>query len=217
MTSHIHSEADLDVALEALTARDPRLAAVLENAGRPPLRRRQGGFAGLAWIIVSQQLSTASANAIWSRLRARFSPFEADAIRRARSGTLLRAGLSAAKVKTLKTIATAITRGELNLDALSDLPADEAHARLTVLHGVGPWTADIYLLGSLGHADAWPAGDLALQEAARIALALPARPTTKQMGPLAEPWRPYRAVAARLLWTYYRKIKGREGAPIKPK
>jgi DNA-3-methyladenine glycosylase II len=217
MTSHIHSEADLDIALEALTARDPRLTAVLKLCGRPPLRRREGGFAGLAWIIVSQQLSTASANAIWLRLSARFEPFDPEAIRRARNLTLLRAGLSAAKVKTLKTIAAAITRGELDLGALSDLPADEAHARLTALHGVGPWTADIYLLGSLGHADAWPAGDLALQEAVRLALALPARPTSKEMGPLAESWRPYRAVAARLLWTYYRKIKGREGAPIKPK
>ena len=94
--------------------------------------------------------------------------------------------------------------------------ADEAHALLTALHGIGPWTADIYLLTCLGHADAWPAGDLALQEAARIAFALAARPTTKEMGPLAEAWRPWRGVAARLLWTYYRAIKRRDGAPTSP-
>ena len=85
------------------------------------------------------------------------------------------------------------------------------------MHGIGPWTADIYLLASLGHADAWPAGDLALQEAARLAFGLKTRPTTKEMGPLAEPWRPWRAVAARVLWTYYRAVKGREGAPVLPK
>jgi DNA-3-methyladenine glycosylase II len=217
MPSHIHSEADLEAALVALTARDPRLAAVLKMAGPPPLRRRDGGFAGLAAIIVSQQLSTASAAAIWARLSSAFDPFDPPAVRRARAATLARAGLSAAKIKTLKAIAAAITSGALDLGGLCDLPADEAHGRLTAIHGIGPWTADIYLLTCLGHADAWPAGDLALQEAARLALSLPARPSSKEMLPLADGWRPYRAVAARLLWTYYRAIKGREGAPIKPK
>jgi DNA-3-methyladenine glycosylase II len=217
MRSHIHSEADLQGALAALTARDPRLSAVLKISGPPPLRRRDGGFPGLASIIVSQQLSTASADAIWKRLTAAFDPFDPGALRRARATTLARAGLSAAKIKTLKAIAAALASGELDLAALCNLPADEAHAKLTAIHGIGPWTADIYLLTCLGHADAWPAGDLALQEATRLALSLPARPTSKEMIPLAEGWRPFRAVAARLLWTYYRSIKGREGAPIKPK
>ena len=83
--------------------------------------------------------------------------------------------------------------------------------RSSQLHGIGPWTADLYLLACLGHADAWPAGDLALQEAARLAFGLPKRPTTKEMGPLADKWRPWRAVAARLLWSYYRVMKKREG------
>ena len=95
--------------------------------------------------------------------------------------------------------------------------ADEAHAALTAVHGIGPWTADIYLLSCLGHADAWPAGDLALQEAARLAFGLRARPNAKEMVALAEPWRPFRAVAARVLWTYYRAVKGRDGAPVVPK
>ena len=98
-----------------------------------------------------------------------------------------------------------------------DVDAEAAHAALTAVHGIGPWTADIYLLACLGHTDAWPAGDLALQEAARLAFGLKARPTAKEMMPLAEPWRPWRAVAARVLWTYYRTVKGREGAPILPK
>jgi DNA-3-methyladenine glycosylase II len=206
MPSHIHTEADLDAALAALGEADPRFTALVVKAGRPPLRRRGDGFAGLAAIIVAQQLSTASANAIWGRLTAAFDPLEPAAILRARPARLRRIGLSAAKVRTLKAIARAILTEELTLAALADLPADEAHAALTAVHGIGPWTADIYLLSALGHADAWPAGDLALQEAAKVAFALPARPTAKEMHALAEQWRPWRAVAARILWSYYRAV-----------
>ena len=216
MTTHIHTEADLEAALAALTLAEPRFAALVEQAGRPPLRRRPGGFAGLAATIVSQQLSTASAAAIWGRLAAAFDPFEPAAILRARKDRLARLGLSAAKIRTLKEIARAIDRERLALATLGELAAEEAHSALTAIHGIGPWTADIYLLGCLGHADAWPAGDLALQEAARLAFGLKTRPTAKQMLPLAEPWRPWRAVAARVLWTYYRSVKGREGAPVQP-
>ena len=123
----------------------------------------------------------------------------------------LEIGLSNAKVKTLKAIAKAIDSGTIDLHALADVSADQAHAALVALHGIGPWTADIYLLACIGHADAWPVGDLALQEAARLAFRLRKRPTTKEMGPLAERWRPWRAVAARLLWSYYRAVKQREG------
>ncbi len=202
--SHIHTDADLDAALTALGRADPRFVALLAAAGRPPLRRRPDGFAGLAAIIVAQQLSTASANAIWGRLAAAFDPLDPAAIMRARPARLARLGLSAAKIRALKAIARAVARGELALAALGELAAEDAHATLTAVHGIGPWTADIYLLSCLGHADAWPAGDLALQEAARLAFALPARPTAKEMHALAEPWRPWRAVAARVLWTYYR-------------
>jgi DNA-3-methyladenine glycosylase II len=164
--------------------------------------------------VVSQQLSTASASAIWTRLAAALDPFDHTAVLRARTPRLARAGLSAPKIRTLKAIARAIDRNEVDLSALVDCPADEAHAALTALHGIGPWTADIYLLFCLGHADAWPAGDLALQEAARLLLSLKTRPTTKDMGPLAEAWRPWRGAAACLLWAYYRAAKQREGAPI---
>jgi DNA-3-methyladenine glycosylase II len=178
------------------------------------LRRRAHGYAGLAAIIVSQQLSTASAGAIWGRLHTAFDPFEPAAILRARPARLARLGLSGAKIRALKAIARAIDKGEIDLAKLVDVPADEAHAALTALHGVGPWTADIYLLACLGHADAWPAGDLALQEAARLAFGLKARPTTKEMAPLGDQWRPWRSIAARVLWSYYRVVKGREGAPV---
>jgi DNA-3-methyladenine glycosylase II len=136
---------------------------------------------------------------------------------RARPARLARLGLSAPKIRALKEIARAVASGRLALASLAEIGADEAHAALTAIHGIGPWTADIYLLSCLGHADAWPAGDLALQEAARLAFSLPARPSTKEMLPLAEIWRPLRAVAARVLWTYYRGVKGREGAPNLPK
>jgi DNA-3-methyladenine glycosylase II len=214
MPSHIHTEADLDAALAHLVAADPRLAGVLEIAGRPPLRRRAGGFKGLAQIIVSQQVSTASAAAIWGRLEAALDPLDHTAVLRARTDKLKRVGLSAAKIRTLKAIARSIERREVDLAALADRPADAAHGALTALHGIGPWTADVYLLACVGHADAWPAGDLALQEAAKLAFALAARPSTREMGPLAEVWRPMRGVAAWLLWTYYRAVRGRDAAPV---
>ncbi len=217
MITHIHTESDLDAALAALTAADPRFAAVIAKGGRPPLRRRTDGYAGLAAIVVSQQLSTASAGAIWARLTAAFDPFVPEAIIKARPEKLMRLGLSRPKIRALKEIARAVARGEPDLAKLGDLSAEDAHAALTAVHGIGPWTADIYLLSSLGHADAWPAGDLALQEAARIAFGLAERPSAKDMLPLAEAWRPHRAVAARVLWTYYRAVKGREGAPTLPK
>jgi DNA-3-methyladenine glycosylase II len=216
MLAHIRTEADLDLALAELGRADPRFLALVATAGRPPLRRRPDGYAGLAATIVAQQLSTASAGAIWARLAAAFDPLAPEAIMRARPARLNRLGLSSAKIRSLKAIARAIARGELALASLADLAAEDAHAALTAIHGIGPWTADIYLLSCLGHADAWPAGDLALQEAVRLAFGLPARPTAKEMVRLAEPWRPWRSVAARVLWTYYRAVKGREGAPAPP-
>jgi DNA-3-methyladenine glycosylase II len=216
MTLHLETQSDVDAGVRQLLRQDPRLEPVAAIAGRAPLRRRAGGFAGLAQIIVAQQLSTASATAIWGRLSAAYDPLDPERIRRARAATLGRIGLSGAKIRAFKAIATAIRKDGLDLDAVADLPADDAHRALTALHGVGPWTADIYLLFCLGHADAWPAGDLAVQEAMRLAFHLKARPSTNEMGPLAEPWRPLRGVAALLLWSYYRAIKKRDPVPIQP-
>src|SRR6516225_5923874 len=217
MASHVlRNQADLDAGLAVLAAHDPRVAKLVDAAGRPALRQRPAGLAGLCAIICAQQLSTASAAAIWGRFSAAFDPFHHDALRRARADKLARLGLSRPKIKTVKAISAAIAKGNIDLEALAAMEADDAHTALTALHGVGPWTADIYLLFCLGHADAWPAGDLALQEAARLAFSLKRRPSAKEMGPLAEIWRPRRGVAACLLWTYYRAIKGREAAPIQP-
>src|SRR5215510_4915718 len=136
MTTHIHTEADLEAALTGLVAADPRLAAVLAAAGRPPLRRREGGFAGLAAIVCAQQLSTASAGAIWGRLTQLSDPFDHATVLRARSDRLKRVGLSAPKIRTLKAIAKAIDQGHIDLATLVDLPADAAHEKLTQLHGI---------------------------------------------------------------------------------
>ena len=216
MPTYINTQADLAAGLGRLLAADPRLQPLAETAGTVPSRRRPGGFAGLASIVVAQQLSTASASAIWGRLAAAFDPFDPRAVLRARAARLARLGLSAAKIRTLKELAKGIDSGLLDLNGLTALPADAAHRVLVAQPGIGPWTADIYLLFCLGHADAWPAGDLALQEALRVAFALPERPNAKRMTELAEPWRPRRGVAACLLWSYYRAIKRREPLPITP-
>jgi DNA-3-methyladenine glycosylase II len=212
----IDTEDDVAAGLEVLIAADPRLAKVAAAAGPLPLRRRAGGFAGLAGIVVSQQLSTASAGAIWGRLAAAYDPLTPQSLIKARADRLARLGLSRPKIRALKEIARAVASGALDCEALPDMPAEAAHRALCAIHGIGPWTADIYLLFCLGHRDAWPAGDLALQEGARLAFGLPARPNAKEIVLLAEPWRPWRGVAARLLWAYYRATKQREAIPVLP-
>src|SRR6476620_7988231 len=211
MTVHLNSQSDLEDAVHALVKQDVRLKPIFELTGMPALRRREPGFVGLAHIVTGQQLSTASAAAIWGRLAKAFDPFDEHAVRRARADRLGRLGLSAAKIKTLKSLAREIAAERVNLDVLAEGDADAAHNTLTALHGIGPWTADVYLLFCLRHSDAWPAGDLAVQEAVRIGLGLKTRPTAKQMAPLAEPWRPLRGAAAHLWWSYYRAVKKREG------
>ena len=211
MLIHFKTQSDLDDAIQVLVKQDPRLKPVLAATGMPALRQREPGFAGLAHIVCGQQVSTASAAAIWGRLSAAFDPFDHHAIRKARTDRLGRLGLSGAKIKTLKNIAREITADRLNFDVLANEDVDAAHNALTALHGIGPWTADIYLLFCLGHGDAWPAGDIAVQEAVKVGLGLKARPDAKLMIPLAEPWRPYRGAAAHLWWAYYRVLKKREG------
>jgi DNA-3-methyladenine glycosylase II len=211
MTIHLNTQAELESAIKALVGQDSRLRPVLKLAGMPTLRRRDPGYAGLAAIVCGQQLSTASAAAIWARVSAAFDPFHHDTLRRARADRLGRLGLSAAKIKTLKNLARELATERLNLEALANQDADSAHNTLTALHGIGPWTADVYLLFCLGHGDAWPAGDLAVQEAVKMGLGLATRPTAKEMAALAEPWRPIRGAAAYLWWTYYRALKKREG------
>jgi len=216
MTHFLHTQADLEAALPLLILKDPRLKPVADKAGSFSLRRREAGFAGLCAIVCGQQLSTASAAAIRARLFAAFEPFHHDTVRHARVDKLKRLGLSAAKIKSIREIGKAVAKGRIDLTLVGNMDADAAHTVLTALHGVGPWTADIYLLFCLGHADAFPAGDLAVQESARIALRLRQRPDAKQLAKIAEAWRPWRGVAAHLLWAYYHVVKRREGIALQP-
>jgi DNA-3-methyladenine glycosylase II len=216
MTHFLHTDDDLLAGLAQLTLADPRLKPVAEKAGAFSLRRREAGYAGLCAIVCGQQLSVASATAIRDRLFAAFAPFHHDTVRMARADKLKRLGLSAAKIKSIKEVGRAVAKGRIDLNAIGAMEADEAHAKLTALHGIGPWTADIYLLFCLGHADAFPAGDLAVQESARIAFGLRKRPDAKALTKIAEVWRPWRGVAAHLLWAYYHAVKKREVVPIQP-
>lgn len=202
----IETEADLAEGAAFLAAAEPRFAAVLALTGPLPLRRRPDGFAALLDMIVSQQVSTASAAAIHGRLAA--AGFDlAEQVAGAAPAALAACGLSRPKIAYLRAIAAAAP----DYSALRTLPDAEVAAALTALKGVGRWTADLYLLSALGRADVMPAGDLALQEAARHLFDLPERPGVAELDALAAPWQPWRAVAARALWAYYRHIKGREG------
>jgi DNA-3-methyladenine glycosylase II len=214
VTIILDSEAALKAGVAALTATDPILARLVAEGVTPVLRKRPPGFEGLVWIVVGQQVSTASAAAIWGRVKERFGTLTPAAVLNASDDDLRAPGLSMPKIRTVREVASAVAEQRLRLDTLHERSADEAHALLTTVKGIGPWTADVYLLFCLGHPDAFPAGDLALQEAARIAFGLDTRPDIKALNALAERWRPWRGVAAKVLWAFYRVAKAREGAPL---
>jgi DNA-3-methyladenine glycosylase II len=199
----IRTKVDLNEGVATLVASCPHMSRVHALSGPPPLRRRPAGFKGLARVITAQQLSVASAAAIWERLEARVLPFTPASFLAVPERELRRAGLSRVKIATLRGVAQALDEGTFDLDALTHAPEEVIHAELTALKGIGPWTADIYILFCLARADAWAPGDLALQYAVRDALRLEARPSLDEMVEIAEAWRPWRGVAARLLWAYY--------------
>ena len=194
--------------VEILRARDPVIVdKMLALTGQPPLRLREPDLRGLLWIVMGQQVSVASANAIFGRFCAVYPQCDAARLAGASDAELRACGLSAPKLKTVRAIARAIVDGALEIHALAAMNIRQAHAALVAIHGIGPWTADLFLLSCLGHPDAWPAGDLALQEAARQVLNLRARPDAKTLEKIGERWRPARAVAARLLWAWYGAVK----------
>lgn len=203
---------DIAVALDALCVADPRLVAVRAKAGEVPLRRTTPGFESLVSIIVSQQVSRASADAIFGRLAALADPLTPAALLAADDALFRQAGLSRPKQRALLSVSQAVLDG-LDLQGLCELEAEDAIGLMTAVAGIGRWTAEVYLLSAAGHPDVFPARDVALQSAVGHALGLDPRPNEKQLAEIAESWRPHRGVASRLFWAYYLGIKGREGAP----
>ncbi|KGJ21623.1 DNA-3-methyladenine glycosylase family protein [Paracoccus sanguinis] len=202
----IAADADLAEGAAHLAAVCPVWARVLPDLTPLPLRRRADGFPALLDAVVSQQLSVASARAISGRLAA--AGLDAPAPILAAGDDALRAcGLSVQKIRYLRGIAAA----GIDYAALARAPDEAVIETLVALPGIGRWTAEIYLMFALGRADAFAPDDLALQEAARLLYGLPERPRGRALAALAEPWRPWRSVAARGLWAYYRLAKGREG------
>ncbi|MCV6548449.1 MAG: DNA-3-methyladenine glycosylase 2 family protein [Cohaesibacter sp.] len=204
---------DLDEALERLLMQDRRLLAVRKVASSPiALRKREQGLKGLIAIVLAQQVSVASARAIAARFYEAFPACKAQDLVESEDEGLRALSLSRPKVRTVKALAKAVLDG-FDFNALATMPVDEAHEQLCALHGVGPWTAQIYLLFCLGHGDVFPAGDLALQIAVGKALGLDEKPDAVFVAELAKAhWAPERSAAAHLFWAYYHAIKsGRDG------
>ena len=189
-----------------LGARDPRFAAALELTGPLPLRRQEDGFTALLDAIVGQQVSVASADAIWKRLEAAGLTGQA-AMAEASDEDLRAAGLSRQKAR----YGRALAQSGIDFDVLREMPDAQVVKVLTAVPGIGLWTAEIYAMFALGRADVFAPGDLALQEGARHLFGLPERPKERALRAMAEDWSPWRAVAARALWAYYRVIRSREG------
>lgn len=189
-----------------LAERDARLAAALDETRPLPLRLRPDGFAQLLSAIVSQQVSVASASAIWARME-EAGLADPAGIRAADDDDLRAVGLSRQKMR----YARALAEADIDYAALRTVPSQEVITTLTQVSGIGAWTAEIYAMFSLGRADVFAPGDLALQEAARILYDLPDRPKDRALREMAEAWSPWRSVAARILWAYYRVATSNKG------
>ncbi len=193
----------LAVAVDHLARLDPVLAASVERHGRPPLWAREPGFPTLVHIVLEQQVSLASARAAFDRLRAAADPLTPTAFLALDDRELLEIGFSRQKARYGRELARAVADGRLDLDALPLMDDDTVDASLTAVPGIGPWTATIYRLMVLGRPDAWPVHDIALAQALADLRGLARRPDAHEMAALADQWRPWRAVAARILWHHY--------------
>lgn len=210
----IETTEDIRRGVASLRRRCAIMRRVHDSIGDPPLRRTEAGFVGLARVVVAQQLSTASAAAIWSRVAMALTPPTPATLLAMPDETLRSTGLSRPKIRTLRALATAVHDGGLDLDRLAAASPADVHEALTEVSGIGPWTADIFLMFCIGRADSFAPGDLALQIAAQHAFGLAERPSPAELDELATRWRPWRGVAARMLWAYYPTIRpGRDGAP----
>lgn len=210
----IKTAADIEEGLYALFLLDSRLEAIAAKAGSVPLRLNEPGFAGFAHIIVSQMVSRASANAIWRRMILGIGEMTAENYLALSPEVLSTFGLSRTKAQTLHGVATAIADGKLDLQALSQTDFSSALLELTALRGVGPWTAEVYLMFCGGHPDVFPSGDVALQASVAHAFDMEARPSAKNLVEISALWSPHRSVAARLFWAYYASITRRDATPL---
>jgi len=202
----ITTDADVAEGMAWLAARCPHMKSAYAQTGPLPLRRKPDGFAELLSAIVGQQVSIASAAAIWARLKG--AGFVTAAACAAATDDELRAvGLSRQKVRYTQALAAA----DIDFAALRDMPDGQVVKTLVAVQGIGPWTAEVYAMFSLGRADVFAPGDLALQEAARVLYDLPERPKEVAFRKMAQAWSPWRSVAARLLWAYYRVAQNRDG------
>ncbi len=200
---------DLLMAASAeLAGLDPALAASLTRSGPPPLWARDRSFGTLVHLVLEQQVSLASAQAAFDRLTATLDGNVApERLLALGDEQMLAIGFSRQKRDYARGVAAAMLDG-FDLDGLATLPDDEVRARLTSLRGIGRWTADVYLIMSLRRPDVWPHGDLTLARSAMVVLGLPERPTYEALGARAERWRPWRAVAARILWHDFLLVRG---------
>jgi len=211
--SRIRTRAHIDAAAAHLCDNCEHMALMIGTLDEPiPTRLRPGGFEALLRSIVSQQVSVASAAAIWGRLEAAVDPLTPENFLRKRATTLRKIGLSGQKARYGRALAEAVASGDLDFELLPKMGDEDAIAHLTQVPGIGQWTAEIYLMFSLGRPDIFPSGDLALQNTYQLVAGLEDRPTAKEMIVIAERWSPYRAVAARVLWTYLRHLRMMEKA-----
>ncbi len=205
------TEATLAAAVAELTARDPDLAGIVARYGPPPLWDRAPGFPTLLHIVLEQQVSLASAQAAFDRLTAAADPLTPARFLGFSDAELLAIGFSRQKARYGRELAAAIEAGTLDLGALVRQDDHEVRVALEAIPGIGPWTSTIYLLMVLGRPDVWPVGDIALQQAVAEVVGLDRRPRPEEMTVIGEPWRPWRSVAARLLWHDYLGRRGRSG------
>ena len=203
----------LAVHLRALLKRDARLRAIYKTAGPFEVRKTDPGFAGLARVITGQQLSVSSARAIWSRFERLEGALTPAGYLRLSEEAVRGIGFSAGKYRTVRAGAEAVVEQRFDIAALEAMPAAEAVAAFSAIKGIGPWTAEIYLMFCAGHPDIFPVGDLALQKAVAHAFELEARPMGKTLAGIAEAWAPHRATAALLFWRYYAALGLSAGAP----
>ena len=209
LPTRIKRRDDLKNAVDYLISADNDLAMAAEIAGPVTFKMRPAGFQSLLKIIVEQQLSTASARAIWGRMETKLAPLTPQQMIRHSDTSLRSCGLSGPKMRYCRALSEAIISESLNLSALARSADAKAMAALQSVTGIGRWTAEIYLLFCLGRPDVWPAGDIAVQVALQEVCGLSDRPDHRQMDEIGERWRPLRGVAALILWNYYRHIKNR--------